>query len=207
MVLKRVRSGDQDLIAKVYCQVGVQSILVREGYTSSSPFFGVFEPFNVVEADLEQKGDILVPNDVLSVERLSLLATDCRRYLWMCWLSAFTLSRIRFYDERIFQLLVKFLKVDPGRSAGLYRVLFRLKVIEAMGLRPKFLERIPRRRRLKVKLSDGSAGEEGEVEVPAQVLATLRRISEKGIGRVSVEKGTLKRIEDLLDLYMEYHMR
>lgn len=76
-----------------------------------------------------------------------------------------------------------------------------------MGLRPKFLERIPRRRRLKVKLSDGSAGEEGEVEVPAQVLATLRRISEKGIKRVSVEKGTLKRIEDLLDLYMEYHMR
>ena len=207
LVLKRVRSGDQDLIAKVYCQGGVLSLLVRDGYSVSSPFFGVFEPFNLVEADVEQRGDVLVPNDVISVERISFLARDYRHYTWMCWISLFVLTRIKLYDERVFRLITRFLLLNPGRRASAYRILFRMNLIESLGWRPKFLDQKVGRGPVRVKLSDGSVAEDGDLELPPSVLMAIRKMAEIGVDRVSIRGDLAGRIESFLDTYMDYHMR
>jgi recombinational DNA repair protein (RecF pathway) len=207
LVLKRVRSGDQDLIAKAYSQGGVVSILVREGYAVSNPFFGIFEPFNLVEADLDQRGDVLVPNDVLSVRRFSLLAREYRRYVWMCWVSLFVLRKVKLYDERVFSLLVRYITLDPGRRAAVYRVLFRLEVIDALGWRPKFLDQSIGGGRVRVSVSDGSLSEEGGLEVSAGVLRSIRELMNLGAERVSLRGRVLRKVEEFLDTYIDYHVR
>jgi len=207
VVLKRVRSGDDDLIAKVYSPMGIVSVLVREGYLCSNPFLGVFEPFNLVEADLDQRGDILVPNDVISVKRYSLLARDYRRYIWMSWVSLFVLTRISFYDERVFPLIVRYLTADPGRKEPIYRVLFRIGVIDALGWRPRFMSQKIGKGRVKVSMSDGSVSEDGEVEVRAGVLRFIKNLAELGSGRISARGELLREAEDFLDRYIDYHTR
>ncbi|MDQ7038131.1 MAG: recombination protein O N-terminal domain-containing protein [Aquificota bacterium] len=207
VVLKRIRSGDDDLIAKVYSPAGVVSVLVREGYLGSNPFLGVFEPFNLVEADLDQKGDILVPNDIISVRRYSLLARDYNRYVWMSWVSLFVLTRISFYDERVFPLIVRYLTANPGRRIPVYRVLFRIGIMEALGWRPRFLSQNIGKGKVKVRISDGSVSEDGEVEVRAVVLRFIKNLAELGSGRISARGNVLKEAEDLLDRYIDYHTR
>ncbi len=207
VVLKRVRSGDQDLIAKVYSQGGVVSLLVRNGYLPSNPFFGVFEPFNLVEADLEQRGDLLIPNDVLNVERLSLLARDYRRYTWMCWVAMYILTRIKLYDERVFYIILRSLTMNPKRKVAIHRVLFRIGLIEALGWRPKFLDERIGRGRVKISMADGSVSDQGDLEVHSAVLRTIKMLVELGAERVSVRGELLRQVEEFLDTYLDYHIR
>lgn len=207
LVLRRLRSGDLDLIARVYGPEGVQSFLIREGYRPSNPFFGLFEPFNLLEVDAHQRGNVLVPNDVALVKRFSVFSSDYERYLWMDWISSFLLRRIRFYDSRVFSLTLDFIKLRPGENVQNYRVFFRLRVLEALGIKPRFLGERIKGRRLRVSLSDGSVSQSGEVEVEASVLRAVKSIWRAGPERVLPRGSVLGKAEELLDVYLDHHMR
>ena len=208
LVLKRIRAGDQDLLAKVYGQGGVLDLLVRDGLLNTSRFFGIFEPFNLVEVDLKQRGEVALPNDVLGVEWFSYLSKDYRRYRWMCWVSLFVLRHIRFYDERLFSLVLKALLTEPRGREGILRVKFKLEFLSASGLEPKFLKEKLGRGRVKIRLSDGSVSEEGEVEVRSSSLKELVRLKNlRSLKGVRFRREEVEEMESVLDLLIEYHTR
>lgn len=208
LVLRRIRAGDQDLLARVYGRGGLLDVLVRDGLLPESRFFGVFEPFNLVEVEVRQRGGIAVPEDVVRTERISYLCRDYRRYRWMCWVSLFVLKYISFYDEKLFSLILKALLADPKGREDILRVRFKLEFLSASGLEPRFLKEPVSGSIVRVKLSDGSVSEEGEVEVKSSSLRELIRIknmrSLKGF-RTSRER--LAEAERLLDLLIDYHTR
>ena len=208
LVLKRIRAGDQDLLAKVYGQGGIFDVLVRDGFLSTNRFFGAFEPFNLVEVDLKQRGGIALPNDILRVERFSYLSKDYRRYRWMCWVSLFVLKYIRFYDERLFSLILKAMLMDPKGKEGIVRIRFKLEFLSISGLEPRFLKEKLGKGRVRIRLSDGSVNEEGEVEVNSSILKELVRVKGlKSIKGARSRKKDVEEMERLLDLLIEYHTR
>jgi len=209
LILKRLRAGDQDLLAKAYGPGGIIDLLVRDGLLCGSYFFGVFEPFNVVTVDLSQKGDIVVPNDVVSVERLSYLSANFRRFLWMSWIAGFILRNVRFFDDKLFELFLSYMvKAVRGREE-VYRIKLRLDYLDLSGLKPRFLgERIPRRGSVKLRLSDGSLSPAGELETDARILRVLSRIYEiRRTGNVAVNPELARRAERILDSFIAYHTR
>ncbi len=208
LVLKRLRAGDQDLLAKVYGQGGIFDVLVRDGFLNTNRFFGAFEPFNLVEVDLKQRGGIALPNDILRVERFSYLSKDYRRYRWMCWVSLFVLKHIRFYDERLFSLILKAMLMDPKGKEGIVRIRFRLEFLSISGLEPRFLKEKLGRGKVRIRLSDGSVSEEGEVEVNSSILKELVRLRGlKSLKGVRLRREDAEEIERFLDLLIEYHTR
>ncbi|WP_457601432.1 hypothetical protein [Hydrogenivirga sp.] len=204
LVLKRLRAGDQDLLAKVYGQGGVVDVLVRDGLLNEHRFFGLFEPFNVLEVDLSQRGGIAVPNDVGEVRFLSYLCRETDRFLWFSWIAGFILKHVRFYDERLFNLFMSYML---SRSmTDVLKVKLRLDFLELSGLKPKFIEQSSLKGRL--KLSDGALSEEGELEVQENVIELLRRIYRaKRPQRIKIGVRSLHRMEELLDAFIEYHTR
>jgi len=208
LVLKRVIAGDQDLIAKAYGQGGILDILVRNGLLNTNEFFSVFEPFNLVEVDLRQRGGVVIPNDVLGVERFSYLSRDYLRYRWMCWVSLFVLKHIRFYDEKLFSLVLKALLADPKGREWALRLRFKLEFLSASGLEPKFLKEDFGNGKLRISLSNGGVSEEGEVEVRASSLRWLVRLKElRSLKGVRIGREEVEEMERLLDLLIEYHIR
>ncbi len=208
LVLKRIRAGDQDLLAKVYGRGGLLDLLVRDGFLPENRFFGVFEPFNLVELELRQRGGITVPEDILRTERLSYLCRDYRRYRWMCWVSLFALKHMSFYDERLFSLVLRALLADPKGMEAVLRIRFRLEFLSLSGLEPKFLKEALPKGRVRIKLSDGSTSPEGDVEVSGTSLRELVRIKNlKSLKGFRAKKERLEEIEKLLDLLIEYHTR
>ncbi len=208
LVLKRIRAGDQDLIAKGYTQVGVVDVLIRDGLLVENRFFGIFEPFNVLEIDLRQQGNITVPNDIFEVRRLSYLASDFSRFLWMSWVCGFVLKYVKYYDERLFNLFVSYLTLKPSGTKEVYRIKLLSEFLELSGLKPKFLEEKLPKGEVKVNLSDGSISESGELKVPAGTLRLIKRIhSSKELNRISANSKNLTLAEDLLRKYLEYHTK
>jgi len=201
VVLRRVRGGDEDLVATLYGPPGRSTLFVREGYLPESPFFGLFEPFNVVKLSYRQAGNILVPEDFLGVERLSYLATDPERLSYMSRLSGFVLKRVSFYDEPLFRLLTSYLKKRPSPSLLLR---FKLDFLKLSGVLPKFLEE----RKLgggSVNLKDGSSSKEG-FPVGEEVLTYLRKLYRSSKPeRIKLPPPLLRRAEELLERYMDYH--
>jgi len=166
LVLKRIRAGDQDLLAKVYGQGGVIDLLVRDGFLNTNRFFSLFEPFNVLEVDLSQKGGVAVPNDVGSVRFLSYMCRDFSRFMWFSWIAGFILRYVRYYDDRLFNLFLGYMLSKS--VGGALRVKLRLDFLELSGLKPKFLEE--REFRKRIKFSDGSTSDRGDVEATPELL-------------------------------------
>ncbi|HIQ31244.1 MAG TPA: hypothetical protein EYH49_03660 [Aquifex aeolicus] len=206
VVLKRMRVGDGDILARLYGTGGMMDVLVRDGFRVSCAFSGLFEPFNLLELELSQMGSVLLPEDVLGVERLSFYCRDYRRYRWMCWVSLFALRHMRFYDEKLLSLLVGALRTDPKRREGVLRVRFKLEFLILSGFKPKFLGEEVGRGTLKVRLSDGGVGEDGEVEVEGSVLRALVRLH-SGEGRVRYSGRALAKMDELLEKLIEYHTK
>ena len=208
LVLKRIRAGDQDLLAKVYGQGGVLDVLVKDGLTNTNRFFGAFEPFNLVEVDLKQRGEVVFPNDVLGVERFSYLCRDYRRYRWMCWVSLFVLRHIRFYDERLFSLILRALVTEPKGREAILRIRFKLEFLCVSGLEPRFLKERLGRGSMKIRLSDGSVSEDGELEVRSSSLKGLVRLKNlRSLKRIRLKSEELKEMERIVDLLIEYHTK
>ncbi len=207
-MLRRVRAGDQDLLAKAYGPGGVVSVFVKDGLLSSCSFFGVFEPFNVVLLDLSQRGDVVIPGDVLGVERLSYLCGRFERFLWMSWVAGFVLRHVRFYDEKLFELFLSYIVRDVVSREGVYRLKLRLEYLNASGLSPKFIgERIPRGVH-RIRLSDGALSQEGELEVTAGALRLVKRIhSAERLENLAVSPSLLRKAEAVLDRFIDYHSR
>ncbi len=204
LVLKRIRAGDQDLLAKAYGQGGVIDILVRDGFLNTHRFFGLLEPFNVVVADLSQRGGIALLNDVGEVKFLSYLCRDHERFLWFSWIANFILKHVRFYDEKLFNLFITYmLSRTMNRTL---RVRFKLDYLELSGLKPKFLEEGKLKGRL--SLSDGSVSGRGELEVSEEVLKLARKIYRaRRPHRIKMSERKLREIERLIDSFIEYHTR
>lgn len=208
IVLKRIRAGDQDLLAKVYGQGGVLDLLVRDAYLNTCRFFGVFEPFNLVEVDLSQRGGIVVVSDIGRVERFSLLTKDFRRFLWMSWIARFILKYVGFYDDRLFDLFLRYLLERTEEVEHLYRVRLKLDYLDLSGLRPKFLEESFGRGKLKLRLSDGSVSKEGDYETESYVLRFLVKVwRARRLKNLNIREDTARDMERLLDALLEYHTR
>ena len=208
IVLKRIRAGDQDLLAKVYGQGGVLDLLVRDAYLNICRFFGVFEPFNLVEVDLIQRGGIVIPSDVGRVERFSYLTRDFDRFLWMSWVARFILRHVGFYDEKLFDLFLRYMLERTEGAEPLYRVKLKLDYLSLSGLRPKFLEESFGRGKLKVRLSDGSVRREGDYEVESYILRFLVKVwRAKRLKNLNIREETAREMERFLDTLIEYHTR
>ncbi len=208
MVLKRIRAGDYDLLIKAYSPLGMVDILVREGLIPQSRFFGLFEPFNILQVDLRQQGNVTLPWDILQVDRLSFLCQDFDRFMWMSWICGFILKNVRFYDSSLFDMFYKYLVKNPGKSYPAYRIKLMLDFLELSGIRPKFLIQKGLGKHTKFRLSDGSVGKEGDIEVSPSVVKIIRKIGlSKRASRVRIEPNYLKEAEKVLNLYIEHHTR
>ncbi len=208
VVLRRIRAGDQDLLAKVYGQGGVLDLFVKDGYLNTNRFFGIFEPFNVAVVDLVQKGGVVVPNDVNGLRRFSLLSRDYRRFRWMSWIAKFILSYVGFYDEKLFDLFLNYMLADTEGAEHLYRVRFKLDYLIKSGLKPKFLKESFGRGKLKVRLSDGSVRKEGEIEVESFILRLMVKLAgSRKLKTLNIDEGKARKMEGLLDALIEYHTK
>ncbi len=208
LVLRRIRAGDQDLLAKAYGQGGIISLYIKDGFLSTNRFFGFFEPFNILEVDVSQRGGVMVPNDVISIQRLSYLCRDFSRFAWMSWIASFILKHVSYYDERLFDLFTNYLLLELKGSEHLYKVKLKLDFLHISGLKPKFLEERIRRKKLRIKLSDGTVAEEGELEVEGSVLRLLSRLYRiRKLGNLVVDHRLIRKMEELLDTFIEYHTR
>ena len=207
LVLKRIKAGDQDLLAKVYGYGGVMSLLLRDGFEVGHRFFGVFEPFNVVEVDLVQRGDIVLPNDVSRVDSFSMIASNFNRYLWMCWVANFILRRVRFYEEKLFNLFIYYITRDVRGRGELYKLRLKLDFLKLSGLNPKFLSIDSFPSHSEIKVSDGSLSKGGEVKVRGSTLRLLKRIHSGGLRGVSAFGQSVREAHYLLDALIEFHTK
>jgi len=188
-------------VATLYGTAGKVTLFVKEGYLPGSRFFGTFEPFNLVELYYRQSGNLLLPEDLLSVERLSYLASGYERFSFMSRLARFTLSRVSFYDEQFFNLLTNYLKAPP--SEGLY-LRFILEFLKLSGITPKFLSE----RKVSAKavsLKDGSPSEEGFKVSPSVLNYLIKLYRSKRPERLRLPPSALKKAEEFLNAYMDYH--
>ncbi|SHK17547.1 Recombination protein O N terminal [Thermocrinis minervae] len=134
LVLKRFLAGDEDLIAKVYGIFGIESAFVRKGVLPESPFFGIFEPFNMMELCFEEKNGIVIPLDVSDLEPLSYLSLESyQRYLWMSAVASFILKYAQFYDEKLFSTFTFYLKKRVTNVKAFYLRLF-IDFMNALGI-------------------------------------------------------------------------
>ncbi len=208
LVLARLRAGDSDIIARVYGASGVATLLVREGLVPGHRFHGIFEPFNTMVLDYRQRGEIILPQDFSDLQPLSLLSRDCDRFLWMSSVCEFILKKVRFYDPALFETFIGFLTRDPKGKEHLLSLLLRLSYIKFSGITPKFLGETPPRGRVRIRLSEGSISEDGEVEVSAGTLKLIQSlVREESLPRV--RSGIALYIEgiNLLDALINYHTR
>ena len=206
LVLKRIRAGDSDLLAKAYGPGGILNILVRDGFEPSCPMVGIFEPFNLVQADVVQKGDVLVPRDVIKVQHLSHLSKDYERFVWMSWVCGFILRTVLFYDEKLFRLFLGYLLKEEITRRDLLRVKFKLDFLILSGFKPLFLESDVRKRTVHIKLEDGSLGEEG-IAVRGKAVRALKVLEgTEDLQRVKLDRDTIREMESLIDRLIDFHM-
>ncbi len=210
IVLKRSLGGDYDLLCTLYGSAGLISLYVRNALLPSNQFFGVFEPFNVVGLEFFQRGNLTLPLDVKWIKRYSYMAKDYRRFIWMSNLAAFALKYLRFYDDRVYELLEKSLTRDIS-SPDLDILRFKLEFTRIYGILPKFLhQELGAGKSLGVNLKDGHISPKGDIRVRPAVLRLLQRVYTllgKDSKRLKAHKSLCKDAEKLLDAYIEYHVR
>ncbi len=208
IVLRRLRGGDADLLATLYGTPGKVSLLLRDGFLNSNPFFGIFEPFNYVEIDYTQIGSLLVPNDVMSVERISLLARSYKRYLYMSGISLFIIKYVNYYDEAIFRLILKYLTKEV-KNPEVNLIKFKLDFLKAYGILPKFLNKGSiKGERVRIKLSTGDIREDGEYEMEGYLAEFLRKLFRmKNPERLNLTRKDVRKTEEFLKEYLKFHLK
>jgi len=206
IVLKRFVTGDGDIIAKVYGKGGTMNLYVRDAYEISNPFFGVFEPFNVMELSYKQSGNLIIPLDYGKLRRYSYLAGRYIMFEWMSLLSLFLLKHIRFFDPNIMSLFLDYIKDESkARNMNVYYLRFVLNISELIGILPKFIYESGYGF---FRMSDGSVAEKGDVKVSDACISILRKLySGKHVERIRMDSGTFKEAKALLDRYFEYHLQ
>jgi len=208
IVLKRLRGGDVDLVGTLYGTAGKVTLFLKEGYLNTNRLFGIFEPFNYVEIDYSQAGNIIVPNDVMRVERFSLFALNYKQYLYMSSLSLFALQYFNYYDENLFELLLSYLIKKP-RNSEVILLKFKLDFLKAYGILPKFLsQETPKTKKVKIDLSTGEIKSEGEYEIDKYIVEFLKKLLEaKNPDRLNLTRRDIKKAEDFLREYLKFHLK
>ncbi len=208
-VLRRVVGGDYDIVCSLYGEAGKVTLLIRDALIPENPFFGVFEPFNSLELEFTQKGNIAIPLDVSLVRRRCLSALDYNRFVWMSHVSLFFLKYVSFYDGRLYELLES--NLDKSGSFFINSLLLRLEFLNLFGVKPKFLtQRVPYRGRVRVDVSDGKVSRKGELEVKASVLRVLQSLfapEGRKTRNIKLSRDIFKEAEIFLDKYIEHHTR
>ncbi|WP_461831294.1 DNA repair protein RecO [Aquifex sp.] len=206
IVLRRVRGGDVDLVATLYGIYGKLTLFLKEGYLNENPLFGVFEPFNVVDIDFYQSGNIIIPNDVRKVRRFSYKAKDYEQFIYMSKISEAVLKFVHSYDEKIYKLLFNELeKKVKNLNTSLLR--FYINLIEILGYTPKFLYEGKIGQKVKINLENGEIGS-GNYEIKGSYIKLLRKIKNtKDYERIRITKGSFKEIEKFLRDFLNYHTK
>ena len=208
IVLRRLRGGDVDLIATLYGTAGKVTLFLKEGYLNTNKLFGIFELFNYVEIDYSQAGNIIVPNDVIRVERLSLLALNYKRYIYMSSLSLFALQFLNYYDENLFKLLLNYLPKKP-KNTDVMLLKFKLEFLKAYGILPKFLaQQSPKVKKVKIDLSTGEITNNGNYELEGYIAEFLRKLLKvKNPERLNLTRRDIKKAEDFIKEYLKFHIK
>ncbi len=208
IVLRRLRGGDVDLIATLYGTAGKVTLFLKEGYLNTNKLFGIFELFNYVEIDYSQAGNIIVPNDVIRVERLSLLALNYKRYIYMSSLSLFALQFLNYYDENLFKLLLNYLLKKP-KNTDVMLLKFKLEFLKAYGILPKFLaQQSPKVKKVKIDLSTGEITNNGNYELEGYIVEFLRKLLKvKNPERLNLTRRDIKKAEDFIKEYLKFHIK
>ncbi len=208
IVLRRIRGGDVDLVATLYGTAGKVTLFLKEGYLNTNKLFGIFEPFNYVEIDYSQTGNIILPNDVVKVERLSLLALNYKRYLYMSSLSLFALQYMNYYDETLFNLLLSYLPKKP-RNIEVNLLKFKLEFLKTYGILPKFLaQESPKTKKVKIALSTGEISDKGDYELERYLIEFLRKLLKiKNPERLNLTRRDIKKAEDFIREYLKFHTK
>ncbi|GAB6065842.1 DNA repair protein RecO C-terminal domain-containing protein [Aquifex pyrophilus] len=206
IVLRRVRGGDVDLVATLYGTHGKLTLFLKEGYLNENPLFGVFEPFNWVEIDFQQAGNIIIPNDVRRIKRLSYKARDYEQFLYMSKISEIVLWFVHSYDEKIYGLLLRELgKKVKNVNASVLR--FYINLIELLGYTPKFLYEGKVRKRVRINLENGEIGK-GNYEIKGSYIELLRKIKNmEDYERIKITRGSFREIEKFLKDFLSFHTK
>ncbi len=207
IVLNRLRAGDQDILVKIYAQCGVADLFIKDALLPESHYRGVFEPFNLVEFYATEKGGILFPNDIIRVEYISRLAFEYERFLWMSKLTIFFISRIKYFEEELFNLLLYNLINFPRKNRDIAFLKFKLEVIKVLGFMPKFLLRKKFPKTIKISLENGDISENGDIDMPAGSIKLLKKIYEfRDIDKIKADKTVLNAADRFIDRYIEFHL-
>ncbi len=206
IVLKRFRVGEFDIIARVYGYGGIMSLYVKDYYIPNSDFYGIFEPFNVVNLWYRQSGQLIIPDDIIAVERLSYLAKDYISYKWMSTISLIILKHVRFYDRDIFNKLREYMLMDTDEELiKIFTIRFYLDLVKMLGIKPGFIDDSSNTG--KIRMRDGKLSSSGDYELSISSINYIRRIDRsRNIERVRLDEGMYREIIDFFDRYLEYHM-
>ena len=206
IVLKRFVMGDGDIVAKVYGKGGMMNLYVKSAYEAVNPFFGVFEPFNVMELSYRQSGNFIIPLDYRGLKRYSYLAREYFMFEWMSSIALFMLKHIGFFDTGIMELLLNYIKDrDKAKRMYAYYLKFILQVSDIIGILPKFIREGGYGF---ISLRDGSVSEKGDIKISEKCLSVLRKLYHgKHVGRIRLDANTFNEAKGLMDRYFEYHLQ
>ncbi len=206
IVLKRFVMGDGDIIAKVYGKGGMMSLYLKDAYEIDNPFFGIFEPFNVMELSYRQSGNLIIPVDYRRLERYSYLAREYLMFEWMSSIALFMLRHIGFFDVGIMELLLNYIKDrDKAKRMYAYYLKFILQVSDIIGILPRFIREDGYGF---ISLRDGSVSEKGDIRISEKCLSVLRKLYHgRHAGRIRLDINTFNEAKSLMDRYFEYHLQ
>ncbi len=206
IVLKRFVMGDGDIMAKVYGKSGMMNLYVKGAYEVDNPFFGIFEPFNVMELSYRQSGNLIIPLDYRRLERYSYLAREYPMFEWMSAIALFMLRHIGFFDAGIMKLLLNYIKDrDKAKKMYAYYLKFILQVSDIIGILPKFIREGGYGF---ISLRDGSVSEKGDIKISEKCLSVLRKLYHgRHAERIRLDINTFNEAKSLMDRYFEYHLQ
>ena len=208
IVLRRLRGGDVDLIATLYGTPGKVTLVLKEGFLNTNKLFGIFEPFNYVQIDYSQVGNVILPNDVVRLERFSLFSLDYKRYIYMSNLSSFTLRYLNYYDEAIFHLLLKYLSKKP-KNVDVTLLKFKLDFLKVYGILPKFLIREDiKMKKVRIDLATGEITNRGDYELEGYIANFLKKLLKvKNIERLNLTRRDIKKANEFIKEYLKIHLK
>ncbi len=206
IVLKRFCVGEADVLARVYGYGGIMNLYIKDGYEPSNKFFGVFEPFNIMEITYYQQGEFIIPQDIRKIERLSFLARNYDSFLWMCSIADFILNYIKFFEATIFNKTAEYLKFVPSKYSRYSTFIkFIFEIIEILGITPAFLSE--EREGNSIYMKDGSINEKGDYKISMSAINVMRKIYRTSkVERIKVEKDIYREITEFLKRYIEFHI-
>ena len=206
-ILHRFRSGENNLIAKVYCKrLGQRNLFVREYFLFKTFKVGTFEPFNFIDGYFSSINGYFQPIDLTKVAFLSKkISQNFYRFEFMTKVSKAVLKFVRYPDDEIFELLKRATEIDGFFNFNFAR--FLLNLSNLLGFSIQNLNRAGWVNILDLgSCSKEDIGKGYCIFIHPRVLSTLKVIAEENSKPYEISKRDMEKIEKFFNRFLTFQV-